>query len=188
MPTSLIHGGFMGSMLSRLPVEALKMWNRDGAAKTGCSGHCRKRRSWRPSSSSTRSPPDPTLLLPSKMAIVAQTPDILGERQYGQDVRTQNVVACQAMANTVKSSLGPVGLNKLSGMQVSGWSWVLKPLCCINTCKPNLVYKSCPFKLYGMLFGYSLLHDYHGGRYTISLPKCLGLGSKFQIPDKRDAC
>ncbi|XP_042476577.1 T-complex protein 1 subunit alpha [Macadamia integrifolia] len=47
------------------------------------------------------------------MAIAAQTPDILGERQYGQDVRTQNVVACQAVANIVKSSLGPVGLDKM---------------------------------------------------------------------------
>ncbi|THU56146.1 hypothetical protein C4D60_Mb11t14180 [Musa balbisiana] len=47
------------------------------------------------------------------MAIVAQTPDILGDRQSGQDVRTQNVVACQAVANIVKSSLGPVGLDKM---------------------------------------------------------------------------
>ncbi|XP_022144491.1 T-complex protein 1 subunit alpha [Momordica charantia] len=47
------------------------------------------------------------------MAIASQTPDILGERQSGQDVRTQNVVACQAVANIVKSSLGPVGLDKM---------------------------------------------------------------------------
>ncbi|KAK6920335.1 Chaperonin Cpn60/GroEL/TCP-1 family [Dillenia turbinata] len=47
------------------------------------------------------------------MAFAAQTPDILGERQSGQDVRTQNVVACQAVANIVKSSLGPVGLDKM---------------------------------------------------------------------------
>lgn len=47
------------------------------------------------------------------MAFIAQTPDILGERQSGQDVRTQNVVACQAVANIVKSSLGPVGLDKM---------------------------------------------------------------------------
>ncbi|KAI5647411.1 hypothetical protein M9H77_33416 [Catharanthus roseus] len=47
------------------------------------------------------------------MAISAQTPDILGERQSGQDVRTQNVMACQAVANIVKSSLGPVGLDKM---------------------------------------------------------------------------
>ena len=71
-------------------------------------------------------------------------PDILGDRQSGQDVRTQNgfsltaiifpncisllkfsesgifsvfvvfaVVACQAIANIVKSSLGPVGLDKV---------------------------------------------------------------------------
>ncbi|KAJ6850516.1 putative T-complex protein 1 subunit alpha [Iris pallida] len=47
------------------------------------------------------------------MMISAQTPDILGDRQSGQDVRTQNVVACQAIANIVKSSLGPVGLDKM---------------------------------------------------------------------------
>ncbi|KAL3516919.1 hypothetical protein ACH5RR_023821 [Cinchona calisaya] len=41
------------------------------------------------------------------------TPDILGDRQSGQDVRTQNVMACQAVANIVKSSLGPVGLDKM---------------------------------------------------------------------------
>ncbi|XP_047087231.1 T-complex protein 1 subunit alpha [Lolium rigidum] len=47
------------------------------------------------------------------MPITAQMPDIMGERQSGQDVRTQNVVACQAVANIVKSSLGPVGLDKM---------------------------------------------------------------------------
>ncbi|XP_020082713.1 T-complex protein 1 subunit alpha isoform X2 [Ananas comosus] len=47
------------------------------------------------------------------MAIMAQSPDILGERHSGQDVRTQNVMACQAVANIVKSSLGPVGLDKM---------------------------------------------------------------------------
>ncbi|KAI4356704.1 hypothetical protein L6164_000704 [Bauhinia variegata] len=47
------------------------------------------------------------------MAIVAQTPDISGDRQSGQDVRTQNVMACQAVANIVKTSLGPVGLDKM---------------------------------------------------------------------------
>ncbi|KAK7318899.1 hypothetical protein RJT34_03606 [Clitoria ternatea] len=47
------------------------------------------------------------------MALVTQTPDISGDRQSGQDVRTQNVVACQAVANIVKTSLGPVGLDKM---------------------------------------------------------------------------
>ncbi|KAL0425801.1 UNVERIFIED_CONTAM: T-complex protein 1 subunit alpha [Sesamum radiatum] len=47
------------------------------------------------------------------MAFTSQTPDISGERQSGQDVRTQNVMACQAVANIVKSSLGPVGLDKM---------------------------------------------------------------------------
>ncbi|KAJ6722684.1 hypothetical protein OIU74_007304 [Salix koriyanagi] len=47
------------------------------------------------------------------MSLAAQTLDILGDRQSGQDVRTQNVMACQAVANIVKSSLGPVGLDKM---------------------------------------------------------------------------
>ncbi|GJN23949.1 hypothetical protein PR202_gb11649 [Eleusine coracana subsp. coracana] len=47
------------------------------------------------------------------MAHAAQTVDILGERQSGQDVRTQNVMACGAVSNIVKSSLGPVGLDKM---------------------------------------------------------------------------
>ncbi|KAF5826957.1 chaperonin Cpn60/TCP-1 family [Dunaliella salina] len=38
---------------------------------------------------------------------------IAGERQSGQDVRTQNVTAVSAVANVVKSSLGPVGLDKM---------------------------------------------------------------------------
>ncbi|KAK9810134.1 hypothetical protein WJX72_005428 [[Myrmecia] bisecta] len=36
-----------------------------------------------------------------------------GERTSGQDVRTQNVTAVSAIANIVKSSLGPVGLDKM---------------------------------------------------------------------------
>ncbi|KAF6164084.1 hypothetical protein GIB67_017668 [Kingdonia uniflora] len=47
------------------------------------------------------------------MVISSQSLDILGDRQSGQDVRTQNVTACQAIANIVKSSLGPVGLDKM---------------------------------------------------------------------------
>jgi hypothetical protein len=38
---------------------------------------------------------------------------LAGERQTGQDVRTQNVTAVSAIANIVKSSLGPVGLDKV---------------------------------------------------------------------------
>ncbi|GMH33391.1 hypothetical protein BSKO_01225 [Bryopsis sp. KO-2023] len=38
---------------------------------------------------------------------------INGERESGEDVRTQNVVAVSAIANIVKSSLGPVGLDKM---------------------------------------------------------------------------
>ncbi|GLT60233.1 hypothetical protein SLA2020_330070 [Shorea laevis] len=47
------------------------------------------------------------------MAISSQAPAIQGERQSDQDVRTQNVMACQAVANIVKSSLGPVALDKM---------------------------------------------------------------------------
>jgi T-complex protein 1 subunit alpha len=36
-----------------------------------------------------------------------------GERTSGQDIRTQNVTAAMAIANIVKSSLGPVGLDKM---------------------------------------------------------------------------
>lgn len=36
-----------------------------------------------------------------------------GQRQAGQDVRTSNVTACVAVANIVKSSLGPLGLDKM---------------------------------------------------------------------------
>jgi T-complex protein 1 subunit alpha len=36
-----------------------------------------------------------------------------GDRRSGQDVRTQNVMACMAIANIVKTSLGPVGLDKM---------------------------------------------------------------------------
>jgi T-complex protein 1 subunit alpha len=38
---------------------------------------------------------------------------ILGEREQGQDVRTNNVTAVLAVANIVKSSLGPQGLDKM---------------------------------------------------------------------------
>ena len=36
-----------------------------------------------------------------------------GQRETGQDVRTGNVTAAIAIANIVKSSLGPVGLDKI---------------------------------------------------------------------------
>lgn len=36
-----------------------------------------------------------------------------GDRISGQDVRNQNVIACQAIANAVKTSLGPEGLDKM---------------------------------------------------------------------------
>lgn len=39
---------------------------------------------------------------------------IHGERFTGQDVRTQNTTAVLAVANILKTSLGPVGLDKVS--------------------------------------------------------------------------
>ncbi|KAG1666239.1 hypothetical protein FOA52_011541 [Chlamydomonas sp. UWO 241] len=38
---------------------------------------------------------------------------IAGDRQSGQDVRSSNVMAVSAIANIVKTSLGPVGLDKM---------------------------------------------------------------------------
>mmetsp|Transcript_16296 Transcript_16296/g.18128 ORF Transcript_16296/g.18128 Transcript_16296/m.18128 type:complete len:547 (+) Transcript_16296:41-1681(+) len=36
-----------------------------------------------------------------------------GERQKDQDIRTQNVTACVSLGNILKSSLGPIGLDKM---------------------------------------------------------------------------
>ncbi|KAF0922095.1 hypothetical protein E2562_024667 [Oryza meyeriana var. granulata] len=47
------------------------------------------------------------------MAISAMNPDILGECQFGQDVHTQNVMACQVVSNIVNSSLGPDGQDNM---------------------------------------------------------------------------
>ena len=38
---------------------------------------------------------------------------LAGERKSGQSVRSENVTAVSAIANIVKSSLGPVGLDKM---------------------------------------------------------------------------
>jgi len=45
-----------------------------------------------------------------------QSDVFFGERESGQDVRQSNVTAVQAVANIVKSSLGPVGLDKVSNV------------------------------------------------------------------------
>lgn len=45
--------------------------------------------------------------------MVGKALSIDGERQTGQDVRTQNVTAVSAVANVVKSSFGPIGLDKM---------------------------------------------------------------------------
>lgn len=44
---------------------------------------------------------------------------IQGSRESGQDVRGQNVTAVAAIANIVKSSLGPVGLDKVCRLCVT---------------------------------------------------------------------
>lgn len=38
---------------------------------------------------------------------------VAGQRMQGESVRTQNVMAAATIANMVKSSLGPVGLDKM---------------------------------------------------------------------------
>lgn len=47
------------------------------------------------------------------MSTVASPLTLAGTRQSGQSVRTQNVMAASSIANIVKSSLGPVGLDKM---------------------------------------------------------------------------
>ena len=49
--------------------------------------------------------------------IAPQGLQLQGDRQAGQDVRTQNVTAVAAIANIVRTSLGPVGLDKVSNSQ-----------------------------------------------------------------------
>ena len=38
---------------------------------------------------------------------------ILGQREQGSDVRSQNIMAVLALSNIVKTSLGPQGLDKM---------------------------------------------------------------------------
>merc|ERR1712066_1034019 len=47
------------------------------------------------------------------MGGTGQSIGIAGERSTGQEVRTQNVMAALSVANVVKSSLGPIGLDKM---------------------------------------------------------------------------
>ena len=56
---------------------------------------------------------------PGQQGGLNQRLQINGDRQSGQDVRTQNVLAVCAIANIVKTSLGPVGLDKVC----MGWAW-----------------------------------------------------------------
>ena len=48
-----------------------------------------------------------------KMSTLASPLSIAGTRQSGASVRTQNVMAALSISNIVKSSLGPVGLDKM---------------------------------------------------------------------------
>ena len=48
---------------------------------------------------------------------------IQGSRQSGQDVRLQNITAVAAIANIVKTSLGPVGLDKVSTVRRALRCW-----------------------------------------------------------------
>jgi hypothetical protein len=65
------------------------------------------------------------------MAAMASTAgqrlQIAGERTSGQDVRSQNVTAVTAVANIVKSSLGPVGLDKVRPAVPGGPAPRLRP-------------------------------------------------------------
>ena len=47
------------------------------------------------------------------MSTMATALSIMGDRKTGTEVRTQNVLAASSIANIVKSSLGPVGLDKM---------------------------------------------------------------------------
>ncbi|GAB0096533.1 T-complex protein 1 subunit alpha [Sergentomyia squamirostris] len=47
------------------------------------------------------------------MSTIASPLSVAGTRTSGQPVRTQNVMAASSIANIVKSSLGPVGLDKM---------------------------------------------------------------------------
>uniref|UniRef100_A0A1L8DUD6 T-complex protein 1 subunit alpha n=1 Tax=Nyssomyia neivai TaxID=330878 RepID=A0A1L8DUD6_9DIPT len=47
------------------------------------------------------------------MSTIASALTVAGTRTSGQPVRTQNVMAASSIANIVKSSLGPVGLDKM---------------------------------------------------------------------------
>ena len=53
------------------------------------------------------------IIIKIKMQGARQSDVFFGERESGQDARQSNATAVQAVANIVKSSLGPVGLDKV---------------------------------------------------------------------------
>lgn len=61
------------------------------------------------------------LAQPGQQNGTGQRLQINGSRESGQDVRTQNVLAVCAIANIVKTSLGPVGLDKVRTAVTSAW-------------------------------------------------------------------
>ena len=63
-----------------------------------------------------------TSLSSHQMQGARQSDVFFGERESGQDVRQSNATAVQAVANIVKSSLGPVGLDKVMSFQFKGKS------------------------------------------------------------------
>ena len=56
---------------------------------------------------------------------------INGERTCGQEIRNQNVTAVMSIANVVKSSLGPVGLDKMLVDNI-GVKIFIRFITCIN--------------------------------------------------------
>merc|ERR1712022_35849 len=53
------------------------------------------------------------ILIYSKSFYTMSQVSILGQREQGQDVRTQNITAVLSLSNIVKTSLGPQGLDKM---------------------------------------------------------------------------
>lgn len=71
----------------------------------------------------------------------AQRLQIQGERTSGQDVRTQNVTAVTAIANIVKTSLGPVGLDKV--MQCFGCAHDMAGCCRMHAIQRSACMYTC---------------------------------------------
>lgn len=88
-----------------------------------------------------------------------------GERQAGQDVRTQNVTAVAAIANIVKTSLGPVGLDKVgcTRSQAPRLLFVAQIPLSFRRCYSLALYLQAMKQ--HILFAYSCAHLRPGPRY-----------------------